>query len=276
MAIVPVPTWEHLNNIKPTEFVAHSSQSMQQNVRNPNEQPRLILNEKDSTWLEQVLSESRVLITEGISGSGKDTFQKYLKTKIRDRDVYAYSEGEVLHSWKQLQIKGILELRVRFMKLFANHIKDTIEHDSNAFFLLNRFHLSTYASTIIQEPRLRREYDEVVKTLKSLPVHIFVLQLAQDEIEERSSHPERPSAWQKFQKQIVENYDFRERLERQQRLILEAARRQQIPYCTASLSYDAAVGDGRVEICKTFPVVNNRTRLNIKPPSKKPAVSTTL
>ena len=31
--------------------------------------------------------------------------------------MYDYSEGEVLHSWKQLPIEGIFELRIKFMKL---------------------------------------------------------------------------------------------------------------------------------------------------------------
>jgi len=205
---------------------------------------------------------SRVLIIEGISGSGKDTFQRYLKKKLKGRDVYDYSEGEVLHSWKQLQIGGILEVRIRFMKLFVNYVRDVISRDENAVFLLNRFHLSTYASTIIKQPKLKREYDEIINVLRTLPVHVFILQLDENEIEERSLHPERSGAWQKFQQQIVEKGRFRDRLQRQQRLILAAAKRQQIPYSVIKFSYKPEIGDGQIRISETPKIVRRGVRIN--------------
>ena len=177
--------------------------------------------------------DSRVLIIEGISGSGKDTLQTYLKEKLEGRDVHDYSEGELLQSWKQLQIEGIFKLRVKFMKLFVSYVRDVVSRDENAVFLLNRFHLSAYVSTIMKQPELEREYDEIINVLRTLPVHVFILQLNENEIEKRSLHPERAGAWQKHQQQIVKKDGFRDRLERylwQQRLMLEAAKRQQIPY----------------------------------------------
>jgi len=177
--------------------------------------------------------DSRVLIIEGISGSGKDTFQTYLTEKLKGRHLYDYSEGEVLHSWKHLQIEGILNLRIKFMKRFVNYIRDVISRDGNAVFLLNRFHLSAYVSTIVQQPKLEREYDEIINALRALPVHVFILQLDENEIEKRSLHSERSSAWRKHQQQIVSREGFRDRLERyvwQQTLILEMAKTQQIPY----------------------------------------------
>ena len=196
------------------------------------------LQDQDPYFLERIALDSRVLIIEGISGSGKDTFQAYLKEKLEDRDVYDYSEGEVLQSWKQMQIEGIFEVRVKLMKLFVNYIKDTLSRDENAVFLLNRFHLSMYASTIVKQPELEREYDEIINVLRTLPVHIFILQLDEHEIEKRSLHPERSGAWLKFLQQIAEKDGFRDKLERflcQQRLILEAAKRQQIPYSVIKL-----------------------------------------
>ena len=183
--------------------------------------------------------DSRVLIIEGISGSGKDTFQEYLKEKLVGRDVHDYSEGEVLHSWKQMQIEGISKLRVKFMRLFANYIKDVVTRDENAVFLLNRFHLSTYVSTIVKQPELRREYDEIINILRTLPVHVFILQLDDNEIGKRTLHPERSGAWfQKYRQQMVTKDRFRDRLERylwQQRIMLEVAKRQQIPYSVIKL-----------------------------------------
>jgi len=115
-------------------------------------------------------------------------------------------------------------------------MRDVINRDDNAVFLLNRFHLSTYASTIVEQPDLRKEYDEIINVLQTLPIHIFVLLLNETEIEKRSIHPERSGAWRKFQKQIAEGNSFRHRLEKQQRLILQAAKRQQIAYSVIRLA----------------------------------------
>jgi hypothetical protein len=138
-----------------------------------------------------------------------------------------------LQSWNQLQIKGIFKLRVKFMKLFVNYVRDIVSRDEKAVFLLNRFHLSAYAMTIIQQPKLEKEYDEIINVLRTLSVHVFILQVEASEIEKRSLHPERSGAWLKFQQQIIKKEGFRDRLQRytwQQRLMLEAAERQQIPY----------------------------------------------
>ena len=220
------------------------------------------LQDQDSYFLERIALDSRVLIIEGISGSGKDTLQTYLKKTLRDRDVHDYSEGEVLQSWNQLQIGGIFKLRVKFMKLFVNYVKDIVSRDENAVFLLNRFHLSAYVMTIMQQPKLEREYDEIINVLRMLPVHVFILQLDENEIEKRSLHPERSGAWQKFQKQIVEKDSFRDRLERQQRLILEAAKRQQIPYSIIKLTYEPEIGGGQVRTFKTPSIVRRGVRMN--------------
>jgi thymidylate kinase len=177
--------------------------------------------------------DSRVFIIEGIPGSGKDTLQEYLKEKLKGRDVYDYSEGELLHSWKHFPIEGILKFRVKFERLFVKYLKDIVSRDENAVFLLNRFHLSTYASIVVRQPELEKEYDETVKVLRTLPVHIFILQLDENEIEKRSLHSERSSVWQKVHQQMITKDGFRNRLEKyvsQQRLIIEAAKRQQIPY----------------------------------------------
>jgi len=189
---------------------------------------------QDPCFLERIALDSRVLIIEGISGSGKDTFQTYLREKLEGRDVYDYSEGEVLHSWKHSQIEGIFELRIKFMKLFVNYVRDVVNRDDNAVFLLNRFHLSTYTSTIVKQPELEREYDEIIDVLRMLPVHVFMLQLDENEIEKRILHPERSGPWfQKYRQQMVTKDGFRDKLERyhcQQRIMLDVAKKQQIPY----------------------------------------------
>jgi thymidylate kinase len=215
-------------------------------------------------FLEEIISSCRVLIAEGISGSGKDTFQNYLKESLqrRGRDVYDYSEGEVLHSWKQLQIDGILNLRVQFMKLFVDHMRDVVRRDRNAVFLLNRFHLSTYASTIVQQPNLQGQYNQVINVLRMLPIHVFILQLDDDEIEQRSFHPERSGAWRKFQQQIVDKHSFRNRLQQQQKLILEAAKSQQIAYSVIRLLSEPSIGNGQIRLSTAPRIAHRAARLN--------------
>jgi hypothetical protein len=223
------------------------------------------LQDQDSYFLERIAFDSRVLIIEGISGSGKDTFQTYLKKKLKGRDVYDYSEGELLQSWNQLQIGGIFKLRIKFMKLFVNYVKDIVSRDENAVFLLNRFHLSAYVMTIVQQPKLEKEYDEIINVLRTLPVHVFILQLAENEIEKRTLHPERSGVWQKFQQQIVKKEGFRDRLERyiwQQGLILQAAERQQIPYSVIKVSSAPEIGGGWVRAPEAQSILGRGVRMN--------------
>jgi len=223
------------------------------------------LQDQDSYFLERIALDSRVLIIEGISGSGKDTFQTYLKKKLDNRDVYDYSEGELLHSWKHFPIEGIVKLRVKFMKLFVNYLKDIVSRDENAVFLLNRFHLSTYVSIIVRQPELEREYDEIINVLRTLPVHVFILQLDENEIEKRSLHPERSGAWQKLQQQMVTKGGFRNKLEKytsQQRLIIEAAKRQQVPYSVIKLPSAPETGDTRVRAPEARSIFRRGARMN--------------
>ena len=223
------------------------------------------LQDKDSYFLERIALDSRVLIIEGISGSGKDTFQTYLKEKLADRDVHDYSEGEVLQSWKHLQIEGIFKLRVKFMKLFVNYVRDIVSREENAVFLLNRFHLSTYVSIIVRQPELEREYDETLKVLRTLPVHVFILQLDENEIEQRSLHPERSSAWQKYQQHRVKKGGFHDRLERfswQQKSMLEAAKRQQLPYSIIKFSRAPEIGGGWVHVPEAQSVFSRDAQIN--------------
>ena len=258
MGIVPVYVWNHFQSADNRDRLVARSEEVTEERRSQLRR----LQDQDSYFPERIALDSRVLIIEGISGSGKDTFQTYLKKKLEGRDVYDYSEDEVLHSWKQLQIEDILKLRIKFMKLFVNYIRDTVSRDENTVFLLNRFHLSTYASTIIQQPKLKREYDEIISVLRMLPVHIFILQVDENEIEKRSLHPERSGAWQKFQQQIVEKHGFRDRLERQQRLILKAAKRQQIPYSVIKVSYELEIRGGQVRISEAPSIVRRGVRMN--------------
>src|SRR5258705_5127454 len=155
------------------------------------------LQNPDSYFLERNALDNRVLIIEGISGSGKDPFQTYLKKKLKSRNVHDYSEGELLWSWKHQQIKDIFKIQIRLMRNFLDYVAVTLERDDKALFLLNRFHLSTYTmymTGITEQATLKREYNMIIKALRALPTHVFLLQLMEDEMEARSSHPERGGA----------------------------------------------------------------------------------
>jgi thymidylate kinase len=211
---------------------------------------------KDSYSVERIALDSRVLIIEGIAGSGKDTFQKYLKSKLRGRIVYDYSEGELLLSWNQRPIKDIFKLQVRLMRNFIDYVADTINRDDRAVFLLNRFHLSTYTMGVTEQPKLEREYNIVLKKLRTLPTHVFVLQLMESEIESRSSHPERGAAWHNFQQHILEREGFQNFVKRNavlQKAMVETAIRQQIPF--SILRLPSEINAGITERCARFPKI---------------------
>ena len=131
------------------------------------------------------------------------------------------------------QIKDIFELQIRLMSNFVNYVEIRSIVTIRLFFFLNRFHLSTYTMGITDQPKLEREYKIVLKVLRTLPMHVFILQLRENEIESRSFHPERCAAWQKFQQQILERDGFQSFVKAKrfaQKAMVETAIRQQIPF----------------------------------------------
>jgi hypothetical protein len=140
-----------------------------------------------------------------------------------------------------------------------------VSRDENVVFLMNRFHLSAYVSTIVRQPKLEKEYDEIINILRTMSVHVLILQLDEYEIEQRGSHPERSTAWQKYQKQIAEKEGFRDTLERhiwQQGLIMQAAERQQIPYSVIKLAAAPNIGDEWIRIPESRSIVQRGARVN--------------
>jgi len=232
-----VDEWDHLPRTNNRDaIVARSEQPVPpEGIEERRSQLRR-LQDHDSSLLDKIPLDSRVLIIEGISGSGKDTFQKYLKSKLRSRVVHDYSEGELLWSWKHQQIKDIFKMQIRLMRNFLDYVTVTLERDDKAVFLLNRFHLSTYTmytTGITEQAALEREYNMVIKALRALPTHVFLLQLMEGEMEARSSHPERGVAWRRFQQHILEREGFGNFVKRNvtlQRTMIETAIRQNIPF----------------------------------------------
>lgn len=215
-------------------------------------------NYSDLVALNKIALQKRLIIIEGISGSGKDTLQAYLKSILSNRELHDYTEGELLLSWVHLQIKGIFDLQIKLMKLFVTYVRDVINRDENAIFLLNRFHLSAYAFAVQRLPKLAKEYGEVVNILRTLPTHVFLLQLHESEIEKRSAHPERSAVWRKFQQQIARNDGFGGKVERyawQQRLMLNLAETQQIPYSVIELAPEIGSRNGQWRVTQVPSIV---------------------
>src|SRR5688572_7689587 len=205
---------------------------------------------------DNILSSSRIIIIEGISGSGKDTFHRYLKSKLRSRVVHDYTEGELLWSWKHQEIKDIFKMQIRLMRNFLGYVAVTLERDDKALFLLNRFHLSTYTMGVTEQPKLEREYNIVLKKLRTLPTHVFILELMEGEIESRSSHPERGAAWHKFQQHILERegcQNFVKRNALLQKAMVETAIRQQIPF--SILRLPSSINGGITQRGAPFPKI---------------------
>ena len=141
-----------------------------------------------------------------------------------------------------------------------------MSRNENAVFLLNRFHLSAYVSTVIRQPELEQEYDEIINVLRTLPVHVFILQLGRNEIEQRSRHSERSSAWQMYQQGRVKKDGFDDQVERylwQQKLIIEAAKSQRIPYSliksSSTRGYGAEAGRVPTDQSSIGPAVQTNT-----------------
>ena len=255
MRIVPIRIWGAASNL-PNEdgLAAWPEEPTSEFAETRNES--IPARNRQAFALDNILSSSRIIILEGISGSGKDTFQKYLKSKLRGRNVYDYSEGELLLSWNQRPIKNIFKLQVRLMRNFIDYAADTIKGDDKAVFLLNRFHLSTYTMGVTEQPKLEREYNIILKTLRTLPTHVFILQLMDSEIESRSSHPERGAAWHKFQQHILEREGFQNFVKRNallQKAMVETAIRQRIPF--SILRLPSAINAGITERRAPFPKI---------------------
>jgi hypothetical protein len=117
---------------------------------------------------------------------------------------------------------------------------------------------------VTEQPKLEREYNIVLKTLRTLPAHVFILQLMDSEIESRSSHPERGAVWHKFQQHILEREGFENFLKRNvllQKAMVETAIRQQIPF--SILRLPSAINTGITERRAAFPKISENLDANL-------------
>jgi hypothetical protein len=136
--------------------------------------------------LPDIPRDCRVIVIEGIPGSGKTTLARRLQEDTGGRAVAAFSESALLHGWKHGYLPGIHALRLQLYHAVLDHVETQPGHDM--LFVLTRFHLS-YAllGGDIANPR----YREVIERLARLRAHVLVPVVEEDAIESRAAHVER-------------------------------------------------------------------------------------
>ncbi|MBN1385803.1 hypothetical protein JW968_02370 [Candidatus Woesearchaeota archaeon] len=134
---------------------------------------------------------TRVFIFEGISGAGKSTIKKELYDHFRDKNIYTFTDEQLLFNYTHVHIPNVSEIRLRFYQVFLDYVNDTLKKDSNAIFILERFHISARVLEWEFNKDFEENYSKVISKLKKLPCHVIVPVLEESEIEEKSAHKER-------------------------------------------------------------------------------------
>lgn len=185
--------------------------------------------------------ETRILIIEGIAGSGKTTLRRQLKQQFEQRAIYEFTEEELLLSWKHIHMPHIAALRLQFMHRFLDYVEEKLHREWNDLLILERFHLSHKILEWEFENGFEREYDRLLSRLKKLPVLVLIAELSLSEIEERMYHRERSEQWNQFieDKLALRGFDDLKRLSvDQQEQYLALVREQGIPFAAVHVELD--------------------------------------
>lgn len=180
---------------------------------------------------------ARVLIIEGIAGSGKDTLQEQLRQKLTGNLVYSFSEDELLFSWRHAWIPGIQKTRFEYMGRLLDYCEQTLKENPDAIFIFNRFHISLVTTnTTFEKPA---GYEKLIERLRKLPSHIYFTVVDKDKIEERVSHKERKDPlWEWHKQKRLESRGYStlgELYSDEQDVILKMLKEQKIPYSVVNV-----------------------------------------
>jgi thymidylate kinase len=176
----------------------------------------------------------KIIIIEGITGSGKDSIQKNLDDEYAKKGfiVYSFSEEELLFSWKHLWIKNIDLVKIKYWHLLLDYIEELIKNEKTMV-ILNRFHISFKAWAKFDK-ETRKEYDLLIKKLKKLPIKILILTIDKEEIETKANHIERKElVFQIHRKKRLEASGcktFKELYDKEQKEYIRIAKNQRLPY----------------------------------------------
>jgi hypothetical protein len=180
------------------------------------------------------MTNKNIIIVEGIPGAGKDTVIKHLKGKYSHKLIYDYSEGDLLFNWNHFWINDIDSIRLYFMEQFLNYCETIIQHNSNAVFVLNRFHLSYAVFTLLSDKKSQERYTAIVEKLLHLSSCVYIAVLDEQLIESRSTHIERVDPlWKIHLQNRLARSGFstlRELYSSDQRKIISLAQAQGLPF----------------------------------------------
>jgi thymidylate kinase len=190
-------------------------------------------------------SPPKVLIIEGIPGSGKDTLVQTLLHVLHHetRPVYHYPEETMGFSYGQVFWPGITDLRLSIMETALSFIQQESLRSSDSVFVFNRFHLSTACATqttVGKNEQVTRRYERVIERLHQMRVMVLLLTLDETRMT-RLTHQERLGhdwVWQVFLQRVTESTPHNSLMEyflAQQAQFLELAQHQALPYRQGTL-----------------------------------------
>lgn len=184
-----------------------------------------------------------IFIFEGIPGAGKDTCMRQMLRNLHpdQRPVHVFDEDALLFSWKHYQLPDMDRQRMSLMESMIAYIDEVLAEDSDAVFLLNRFHISFALSN--QTPSLVRRYARLLDQLRALRILVIVPVLREDDLY-RVRHPERRElAWRRFlgwRQESASEPSMEAFYARQQERILALLREQGLPYVLERIAPPAA------------------------------------
>ncbi|MCB9359400.1 hypothetical protein H6503_05695 [Candidatus Woesearchaeota archaeon] len=147
----------------------------------------------------------KIIVIEGVPGSGKDTLQTQLVQEYEKNGfiVYPFREEELLWSWRHAWIPDIVEMRMELMENMIEYVKSL---NDDSVVILNRFHISFALFCLNDEVKIR--YKNVISNLKEFNAKVLLPFLDEEVIEERASHRERRSKlWEKHLQRRMKQYN---------------------------------------------------------------------
>ena len=132
--------------------------------------------------------DSRVIVIEGIPGAGKTTLHERLLRALASRPVYSFPEESLLFGWQHVALSDLDAMRLALMNRLLDLMDAAATTESDAIFLLTRFHLS-YA--VLAGDSSSRPYRQVIERLAAHSVHVLMPVVPHEEIETRAAHAER-------------------------------------------------------------------------------------
>lgn len=181
----------------------------------------------------KIAKEARIIIIEGITGSGKSTLQKNIRINFKDKKIYTFTEEELLLSWKHIHIPRISLLRMALFNKLLDYIENKLSNDKNLVFILDRFHISVKLLEWENDKNFEKSYSDLILRIKRLPVQIMIPILKDSQIKERAVHKERGIQWSDYLKEKLNlrgSSSLTSLLVKEQKNILKIANEQGIPY----------------------------------------------